>query len=152
MGNLNQAIVLLRIFRKGGEEEVGRNEVSAREADACAALKSRRGCQVDEGVPHDIVAFVKSQGQPQYLQEVVNLRPEDLEDLKSNSSANSDDADEFFEEARDLIIQTKVASISYIQRKLRIGYNRAARIMEQLEEAGVVSSPDGDGKNRKVII
>ncbi len=135
----------------GAEKLLGRGDMLFKPVGAMQPIRMQ-GVYIADKEVHDIVAFVKSQGQPQYLQEVVNLRPEDLEDLKSSGSANSDDADEFFEEARDLVLQTKVASISYIQRKLRIGYNRAARIMEQLEEAGVVSSPDGDGKNRKVII
>jgi len=135
----------------GAEKLLGRGDMLFKPVGAMQPIRMQ-GVYIADKEVHDIVAFVKSQGQPQYLQEVVNLRPEDLEDLKSTGNASSDDADEFFEEARDLVLQSKVASISYIQRKLRIGYNRAARIMEQLEEAGVVSSPDGDGKNRKVII
>jgi S-DNA-T family DNA segregation ATPase FtsK/SpoIIIE len=135
----------------GAEKLLGRGDMLFKPVGSMQPIRMQ-GVYISDKEVHDIVNFVKSQGQPQYLQEVVNLRPEDLEDLKSSGSSSSEDADEFYEEARDLIIQSKVASISYIQRKLRIGYNRAARIMEELEANGVVSSPDGDGKNRKVII
>jgi S-DNA-T family DNA segregation ATPase FtsK/SpoIIIE len=58
--------------------------------------------------------------------------------------------DDLLIDAARLIIETKRASASYIQQRLRLGYNRAARIMEELEEMGIVSPPDG-AKPRKVL-
>ena len=57
---------------------------------------------------------------------------------------------ELFEDAKQLIINTQYASTSYLQRKLRIGYNRAARIMDQLETAGVISEYVGEKKARSM--
>ncbi|MEK6557882.1 MAG: DNA translocase FtsK, partial [Candidatus Margulisiibacteriota bacterium] len=134
----------------GAEKLLGKGDMLYKPVGSMQPIRVQ-GVFISDQEVHSIVAHVKAQGKPEYLQEVVNLKPEDLEDLKSSSSGEHDEGeDEFFSEARDIVLQTRIASISYIQRKLRIGYNRAARIMEQLEEAGIVSAPDGDGKNRKV--
>lgn len=61
-----------------------------------------------------------------------------------------EDADELLGEAREIVTSTNKASISYLQRRLKIGYNRAANLMEELETAGIVSAPDNQG-NRKVL-
>ncbi|MDD5455875.1 MAG: DNA translocase FtsK 4TM domain-containing protein [Candidatus Margulisbacteria bacterium] len=137
----------------GAEKLLGKGDMLYKPVGSMQPTRAQ-GVYISDKEVHSIVKFVKSQGKPEYLQEVVNLKAEDLEDLKKSaeSGANGGDFDEFYNEAREIVIQSKVASISYIQRKLRIGYNRAARIMEQLEEAGIVSSADADGKNRKVIV
>ena len=137
----------------GAEKLLGKGDMLYKPVGAMQPIRAQ-GVFVAEKEVHQVIKYVKDQGKPEYLQEVVNLKPEDLENMNSGSSdsGSSGDYDEFYEEARELVVTSKVASISYIQRKLRIGYNRAARIMEQLEEAGVVSPPDSDGKNRQVLM
>ncbi len=138
----------------GAEKLLGKGDMLYKPVGSMQASRAQ-GVFISDREVHAIVEFVKSQGKPDYLQEVVNLKPEDLEELKGNkgnTGSSGDEVDEFFNEAREIVTTSKVASISYIQRKLRIGYNRAARIMEQLEEAGVVSAPENDGKNRRVLM
>ncbi len=65
---------------------------------------------------------------------------------------DSDELDEFFEKVRELVLKEKKASTSLIQRRFKIGYGRAARIMEQLEEQGVIEENDGANRPRKVIM
>lgn len=135
----------------GAEKLLGKGDMLYKPVGSMRATRIQ-GVYISDKEVHSIVKFVKSQGKPEYLQEVVDLKAEDLKDLKKSSKeASQDDFDEFYEDAKELIIQNKVASISYIQRKLRIGYNRAARIMDQMEEAGIVSAPDAEGKGRKVL-
>ena len=66
-------------------------------------------------------------------------------------AVDSEEYDELYDKAVDLVIQTNKASISMVQRRLRIGYNRAARMIEFMERDGVVSKPDGS-KPRQVLV
>lgn len=90
-----------------------------------------------------IVEFIKAQRKPNYDKSFL------LEESESNSSSSSSDSyeelDELYEEAKNVVINDKKTSISYLQRKLQIGYNRSARVVEQLENEGVLSSPNAKG-------
>ena len=82
---------------------------------------------------------------------VPSAPPEINSDISGNAAKESTDKDDLFEDANQLIISTKYASTSFLQRKLRIGYNRAARIMEDLETEGVISEYVGEKKARNVV-
>jgi S-DNA-T family DNA segregation ATPase FtsK/SpoIIIE len=91
-----------------------------------------------------IVDFIRSQGSPDYtLLDALVDQEEDIQD--------SEDRDELYYKARDLVLATGQASISYIQRRLKIGYNRAARIMEMMEEDRIVGPPGEAGKPREIL-
>jgi len=92
-----------------------------------------QGVYVSEKEVKSVVQFIKAQASPQYFEAAMEVEP--LEP----SEAPQPDQDELFEEAKQIIISTQYASTSYLQRKLRIGYNRAARLMEDLEKQGIVS-------------
>ena len=131
----------------GAEKLLGRGDMLYKPVGAMRPTRIQ-GVYLSDKEIHNIVDFVKRQGQPEYLQEVVDLRPEDLESLKKGHSLSEDgnDRDEFFEEAKEIILTTKKTSVSFIQRRLKIGYNRAARIMEEMVEAGIISEMDDSGK------
>ncbi len=105
----------------------------------------------DEEV-HQIVEFLKQQGEPQYIDDIVAPSLDDEKDQEKGSSrgAGAED-DPLYDEAVELVIRTQKASISSVQRQLRIGYNRAARLVEQMEQSGIVSSPENNG-NRTVLV
>ena len=69
----------------------------------------------------------------------------------NESNVNNDDTDELLDEAMKLVIDYQQASTSFIQRKLRVGFNRASRIMDELEEHGIISEKDGS-KPRQVLM
>ncbi len=105
-----------------------------------------QGVFVSEEEVKDVVKWLKKQGSPDYISELVDIEP--LTDTQDKDTPS--DTDELYEDAKQLIINTKYASTSFLQRKLRIGYNRAARIMDDLEANGVISEYVGDKKARSV--
>jgi S-DNA-T family DNA segregation ATPase FtsK/SpoIIIE len=90
-----------------------------------------------------IVEFIKSQREPNYDKSFL------VEETDSNSPSskreNNEELDELYDEAKNVVINDKKTSISYLQRKLQIGYNRSANIIEQLEINGVLSAPNSKG-------
>ena len=98
-----------------------------------------------------VVKFLKKQGVPQYL-EAVTEEPEDGGyELPGMASEGGSEADELYDKAVAIVARDKKASTSYIQRRLSIGYNRAATIIERMEEEGVISPANHAGK-REVLI
>lgn len=91
-----------------------------------------------------VVAYLRKQGEPTYYQEV-------LSGMKEEEEEREGEYDELYNEAKELILGRGEASTSFLQRRLSIGYNRSARIMEQLEKEGVVGPPRGS-KAREVLM
>jgi DNA segregation ATPase FtsK/SpoIIIE, S-DNA-T family len=111
------------------------------------------GAFVDDHEVHKVVADWKSRGAPEYLEDITS------EAITSNipvpgygddGGGGDQESDPFYDEAVAFVIQTRKASISSVQRKLRVGYNRAARLVEQMEASGVVSEMGLNG-NRDVL-
>jgi S-DNA-T family DNA segregation ATPase FtsK/SpoIIIE len=116
------------------------------------------GAFVDDHEVHHVVQWLRAQGEPEYiegvLEEVQNLGdgkfidesglPQDASEAEGGEDAA------LYDKAVAIVTQTRRASISGVQRHLRIGYNRAARLIEQMERDGVVSAPEHNG-NRTVL-
>ncbi|MCK5110254.1 MAG: DNA translocase FtsK 4TM domain-containing protein [Arcobacteraceae bacterium] len=96
-----------------------------------------------------VVYFLKSQREVQYNNEIVKEQVE--EGFSGRTTADVGELDSLYEDAKRVVIEDKKSSISYIQRKLRIGYNRSATIVEQLEMTGVLSAANTKG-NREILI
>jgi S-DNA-T family DNA segregation ATPase FtsK/SpoIIIE len=98
------------------------------------------GAYISEEEVRKVTDFLRGQMKPNY-------NPAMMEDVARDEEAGGDEEDieldEKYEKAVDMVIQTGQASISMIQRKLRVGYNRAARMIEAMEKAGVVGPSDG---------
>ena len=97
-----------------------------------------------------VVDFLKEQRDAQYDLNFLKQRLESGSSSSSNSSSDIGDLDELYEEAKNIVHTDQKSSISYLQRKLRIGYNRAATIVEQLETTGILSAPNTKG-NREIL-
>lgn len=104
------------------------------------------GAYVGDEEVHRVVAAWQTYGKPDYLEEVT----EGVANEGTGSEGSGGEADPLYDDAVRIITEARRASISLVQRRLKIGYNRAARIMEDMEAAGVVSSMDGSG-SREVL-
>ncbi len=102
------------------------------------------GAYVSEEEVKTVVDFIKTQGDPDYtiFDELV---PEEIEE------SSLEERDELYQQAKDLVLSTGQASISYVQRRLKVGYNRAARIIEMMEEEGIIGPPGEAGKPREIL-
>jgi S-DNA-T family DNA segregation ATPase FtsK/SpoIIIE len=120
-------------------------------SDRGGAPQRLHGCYVDEEEIHKVVAFLKTQGRPVYNLDIVKPRDDD-ENAQGDFNMPAGKADDdMYYKAVYIVTTTRNASISWVQRQLRIGYNRAARIVEEMEKQGVVSSPDHTNK-REVLV
>ncbi|MAW57396.1 MAG: DNA translocase FtsK [Oceanospirillales bacterium TMED33] len=106
------------------------------------------GAFVDDHEVHNVVNFWKMQGPPAYEEAILNAQASG--DGDAQGSLLEDEADPLYDEAVAFVTETRRASISAVQRKLKIGYNRAARMIEAMEAAGVVSEMGSNG-SREVL-
>lgn len=107
------------------------------------------GAFVDDHEVHRVVEFLKQTAPANYLEEITQERADSGDGFSSNGD-DMGEADALYDEAVMFVTESRKASISSVQRKFRIGYNRAARLIEEMQLAGVVSSPEGNG-SREVL-
>ncbi len=108
------------------------------------------GAFVSDQEVHRVAEYLKAQGEPQYIEGVLNSLEESSEEGGAAGDSLSAEADPLYDQAVEIVLKNRRASISLVQRHLRIGYNRAARLVEQMEAAGIVTPMQSNG-NREVI-
>lgn len=129
----------------GAEKLLGRGDMLYSPQGLSKPLRVQ-GCWVSDDEVQRMISFWKAQGRPEYLD------PEGFTSMMSSPKAEgAGPEDELFTEAGRLIITTGMASVSFLQRKLKLGYARAARLMDLLEENGVVGGYEGS-KPRQVLL
>jgi len=109
------------------------------------------GAFVSDDEVHRVVAYLKSQGEPNYIDGVLEGGSVDAEggDLGGDLSASGgagDEKDPMYDQAVEIVLKNRKASISLVQRHLKIGYNRSARMLEEMEKAGLISAMSGSGQ------
>ena len=110
------------------------------------------GAFVDDHEVHAVVNDWKARGKPNYIEEILcGDAAEDILLPGETSEGGDDESDPLYDEAVSFVIESGKVSVSSVQRKLRVGYNRAARLVEQMEASGVVSSPGHNGA-REVLV
>lgn len=102
---------------------------------------------VSEKEVGELVAFLRDQGRPEFDESLIRIN----EDPSADEVKSGEDVDEMFDKAVAIVAETRNASISYVQRRLKIGYNRAARIVEAMEDQGMVG-PQVGTKGREVFL
>ncbi|OZA52311.1 MAG: cell division protein FtsK, partial [Methylophilales bacterium 39-45-7] len=110
------------------------------------------GAFVSDQEVHKVVNYLKAQGEPNYIEGILTNEAEEGggDFAGAGSSEGGADSDPLYDEAVAIVLKTRRASISSVQRQLRIGYNRAARLIEDMERAGLVSAMQSNG-NREVL-
>jgi len=107
------------------------------------------GAFVADGEVHQVVNFLKAKGAPQYIEGLLEGAVEG--GAEGEEGGGDGESDPLYDEAVALVLKARRASISLVQRQLRIGYNRAARLIEQMEKSGLVSPMQSNG-NRDVLV
>jgi S-DNA-T family DNA segregation ATPase FtsK/SpoIIIE len=110
------------------------------------------GAFVSDDEVHRVVSYLKTQGEPNYIEGILEGGVLDGDgDGPALDGGPGGEADPMYDQAVAIVLQHRRASISLVQRHLRIGYNRAARLLEQMEKSGLVSSMATNG-NRDIIV
>jgi S-DNA-T family DNA segregation ATPase FtsK/SpoIIIE len=109
------------------------------------------GAFVADNEVHKVVEYLKQQGEPDYVEGLLDADDGDGADGDSLPGEGGGEADPLYDQAVEIVVRTRRPSISLVQRHLRIGYNRAARLLEQMEQAGLVSPMQTNG-NREVLV
>lgn len=131
----------------GAEQLLGHGDMLYLPAGTSLPVRIHGAYVSDEEV-HHVANFLRSQGEPNYLEEITQEAEPGDADIPGLDSG--EESDPLYDQAIAIVTESRKASISYVQRRLKVGYNRAARMIEQMEAAGVVSQVQGNG-SREVI-
>lgn len=131
----------------GAEKLLGKGDMLYASAVSPYPVRIQGTFESDSDVEH-VVDYVKTLGEPDYIDDEIFV--DDDEDDDGQQNFYGDDADPLYEQALDIVLQSGKASASYIQRRLKVGYNRAARLVEEMEARGIVGPANGS-KPREII-
>jgi S-DNA-T family DNA segregation ATPase FtsK/SpoIIIE len=113
-------------------------------------IRRVHGPYVSEEEVEEVVKYLRTQGEPVYIEDITQ-EPEEPETADLLEGDGEGSGDDLYDQAVAIVARDRRATTSYIQRRLQIGYNRAARIIEKMEEEGVISAPNHAGK-RDVLV
>jgi S-DNA-T family DNA segregation ATPase FtsK/SpoIIIE len=134
---------------QGAEQLLGQGDMLYMMAGG--RIKRIHGPFVTDHEVEDVVRFLKTQGTPEYLDAVTEEPDETGEDPYALYGGNGNSGDDLYDKALAIVARDRKATVSYIQRRLEIGYNRSARLIERMEEEGVISKPNHKGL-REVLL
>ena len=142
------------IDQQGAETLLGHGDILYAPSGVNVPIRVH-GSFVDDHEVNKVAEFLKLTGEPDYIEDILQEPTEAIPGLSPEASgvpaSPSDEQDPLFDEAVKIVVESRRASISYIQRKLRVGYQRAARLMEEMEELRIVTPPQSNG-NREVLL
>lgn len=135
----------------GAESLIGRGDLLLSSPESPRPLRIQ-GCFASDKEINQVVESLKAQGEPEYHQEILQTNLITLGQSQPDGSGGSSTSDDpLIWEAADIVVNSGLGSTSNIQRRLKVGYSRAGRIMDMLEEKGVVGPPNGS-KPRDVLV
>ena len=110
------------------------------------------GAYVSDEEVHRVVSYLKTQGEPDYIEGVLEGGTVDGDgDALADGGSGGSEKDPMYDQAVEVVLKNRKASISLVQRHLKIGYNRAARLVEDMEKAGLVSAMSTNGQ-REILV
>ena len=136
-------------FRVGVADSIAKSVAYHLLEPALGMPQRVHGAFVADDEVHRVVEYLKRLGPPRYVEEVLAEPEEEEEGLEGPDGG--EEHDPLYDQAVEVVLRTRRPSISLVQRHLRIGYNRAARLIEAMERAGLVSPPEHNG-NRQVLV
>ena len=139
----------------GAEKLLGRGDMLYNPIGASKPIRVQ-GCFISDEEVENLCAFIKNQGETEYDESIQKeIEAKAVQDKKSNpfenDGAEENNYDALFEDAAEIVMETGTASTSFLQRKLSVGYARGAKIMDQLQEYGVIGPAEGS-KPRQVLM
>ena len=134
---------------QGAEQLLGQGDMLYMMAGG--RIRRVHGPFVTDAEVEDVVKFLKSQGHPDYLEAVTEEPDEDDDDDPYGLGMGGEGGDDLYDKAVAIVARERKVSTSYIQRRLQIGYNRAARLIERMEEDEMISKPNHQGK-REILL
>jgi len=114
-------------------------------------IRRLHGPFVADSEVESIVQHLKSQGTPDYLDSITAEDDEDFDPASALGEEGGGSGDELYDKAVHIVLTDKKASTSYVQRRLAIGYNKAATLIERMEKEGVISAANHSGK-REILV
>jgi DNA segregation ATPase FtsK/SpoIIIE, S-DNA-T family len=131
----------------GAEQLLGHGDMLYMESGNNMPMRVH-GAFVDDHEVHNVVKFLKQQNAPDYIANITQESSASI--MLPGESPSGDESDALYDQAVAIVTESRKASISYVQRRLKIGYNRAARMIEEMEASGVVSAMQSNG-SREVL-
>jgi S-DNA-T family DNA segregation ATPase FtsK/SpoIIIE len=133
----------------GAEQLLGHGDMLYMESGNNMPMRVH-GAFVDDHEVHNVVNFLKQQNEPDYIANITQESSASIMLPGESPSGGGDESDALYDQAVAIVTESRKASISYVQRRLKIGYNRAARMIEEMEATGVVSAMQSNG-SREVL-
>jgi S-DNA-T family DNA segregation ATPase FtsK/SpoIIIE len=134
---------------QGAEQLLGQGDMLYMMAGG--RIRRVHGPFVTDAEVEDVVKFLKTQGHPDYLEAVTEEPDDEDNDDPYGLGVGGDGGDDLYDKAVAIVARERKVSTSYIQRRLQIGYNRAARLIERMEEDEMISKPNHQGK-REILL